>query len=104
MKIKRFNESEEVDISSERIQEITKNLKEFSSQLTDNIKMIESLSNELSNYTSSSKKGNDQVDDSISTTQILKESLENCLDNNNSIIKNLTDYDQSGRKYLYTEK
>ena len=35
MKIKRFNESEQVDISSERIEEMLDNLKQLSSTLDD---------------------------------------------------------------------
>ena len=104
MKIKRFNESEEVDISSDRVQEILKNLKELSSQLSNNSKMIESLQNELNNYKSNAKKGNDQIDDSISTAQELKSFLDDCLDKTDSIVNNLNNYDQNGRKYLYTEQ
>lgn len=66
--------------------------------------MIESLNNELSNYISSSKKGNDQIDDSVLGTQELKDLLSDCLDKNNIIINNLNNYDKSGRQYLYSNK
>lgn len=104
MKIKRFNESEQIDISSERIKEILTQLQDFAAQLMDNNKMIESLTNELSNYESSATKGNDQIDDSISSAQMLKTSIVDSIDKVDNIIKNLSDYDEKGRKYLYTEK
>lgn len=104
MKIKRFNESDQIDISSERIKEILTQLQDFAAQLMDNNKMIESLTNELSNYESSATKGNDQIDDSISSAQMLKTSIVDSIDKVDNIIKNLNDYNEKGRKYLYTEK
>ena len=49
MKIKRFNESEQVDISSERIEEMLDSLKQLSSILDDKGKFVDSLINELNN-------------------------------------------------------
>ena len=72
MRIKRFNESEEVDISTERIDEIVKELNEISASIKDKNKTIESLNSEFNNYVSDSQKGNDQIDDSIFALQIIK--------------------------------
>lgn len=103
MKIKRFNESEQVDISSERIEEMLDNLKQLSSILDDKGKSVDSLINELNNYKSDSQKGNDQVDDSIVALQVIKKDLDNSLDKTDTVISNLMDYNEKGRKYLYTE-
>jgi hypothetical protein len=103
MKIKRFNEAEQVDISSERIEEMLDNLKQLSSILDDKGKSVDSLINELNNYKSDSQKGNDQVDDSIVALQVIKKDLDNSLDKTDTVISNLMDYNEKGRKYLYTE-
>ena len=63
MKIRKFNEDDQVDISSERIEEILLELKDLSSIMDDKNTMIEGLMNELNNYKSQSKSGNDQIDD-----------------------------------------
>lgn len=103
MKIKRFTEAEQVDISSERVNEIIDSLKEFSAILDDKLKFVESLVNELNNYKSESKKGNDQIDDSIASLQVLVKDVEDSLDKVDTVVNNLGDYNDGGRKYLYTE-
>jgi ABC-type transporter Mla subunit MlaD len=103
MKIKRFNESEQVDISSERIEEMLDSLKQLSAMLDDKGKSVDSLINELNNYKSDSQKGNDQVDDSVAALQVIKKDLDNSLDKTDTVITNLMDYTEKGRKYLYTE-
>lgn len=103
MKIKRFNESEQVDISSERIEEMLDNLKQLSSTLDDKSKFVDSLINELNNYKSDSQKGNDQVDDSVAALQVIKKDLDNSLEKTDTVITNLMNYSEEGRKYLYTE-
>jgi methyl-accepting chemotaxis protein len=103
MRIKRFNESTEVDISPERVEEITKELKEMTSILDDKIKTIESLSNEFDEYKNNSQKGNDQIDDSIFALQVVKKDLDDSLDKIDTILQNLESYTDEGRKYLYTE-
>lgn len=103
MKIKRFNESEEVDISTERTGEIIEDLKSMLSSFDDDVKKVELYLNELNNYKSNSKKGNDQIDDSISALQIIRKDLDNSIEKIDTIINNLIDYNDEGRKYLYTE-
>lgn len=103
MKIKRFLESEEVDISTERVGEIIEDLREFTSTIEDKNKMVESYINELNNYKNQSKKGNDQIDDSIAALQVVKKDLDDSLDKIDTIINNLMNYNDEGRKYLYTE-
>ncbi len=103
MRIKRFNESEQVDISSDRIDEMITQLKETVAALDDKNKFIESLENELNNYKSDSQKGNDQIDDSIFALQVIKKNISDSLDKIDTVIQNLQNYDDEGRKYLYTE-
>jgi septal ring factor EnvC (AmiA/AmiB activator) len=104
MRIKRFNEAtQEVDISSDRIDEILTELKETAAVIEDKNKLIESLENELDNYKSDSQKGNDQIDDSIFALQVIKKNITDSLDKIDTVVKNLQSYDDEGRKYLYTE-
>lgn len=104
MKIRRFNEDvEQLDISPERIGEIIEDLREFVSTIEDKNKMVEAYINELNNYKNKSKKGNDQIDDSIAALQVVKKDLDDSLDKADTIINNLMDYNDEGRKYLYTE-
>lgn len=103
MKIKRFNESEQVDISTERVGEIIEDFKNMLSSLDDDIKKVEIYLNELNNYKSQSKKGNDQIDDSISALQIVRKNLGDSIDKIDTVINNFMDYNDEGRKYLYTE-
>jgi len=105
MRIKRFTEAanEQLDISPERIGEIIEDLRDFVSTIEDKNKMVESYINELNNYKNKSKKGNDQIDDSIAALQVVKKDLDDSLDKADTIINNLMDYNDEGRKYLYTE-
>lgn len=103
MKIKRFNESEQLDISIERIGEIVESVKEMMDFIDDKSDFLESLLNELNNYKNESTKGNDQIDDSIASLQVAKKDVDNILDKLDNVVSNLKDYNDSGRKYLYTE-
>jgi ABC-type transporter Mla subunit MlaD len=103
MRIKRFNESEQVDISTERIDEIVKELNEISASIKDKNKTIESLNSEFNNYVSDSQKGNDQIDDSIFALQVIKKNLDDTQDKIDTILQNMKSYTDEGRKYLYTE-
>jgi uncharacterized coiled-coil DUF342 family protein len=103
MKIKKVFENEETDISSARVGEIIEDLRGFTSTIEDKNKMVESYINELNNYKNQSKKGNDQIDDSIAALQVIKKELSDSLDKADTVINNLMDYNDEGRKYLYTE-
>lgn len=103
MKIKRFYESDQVDISAERVDEILKSLKEFTFKLEDENKKIDALTTELSSYKNVSTKSNDQIDDSIAALQIVAKNVDDTIDKLDTVISNLDDYNMSGRSYLYTE-
>lgn len=104
MKIRRFFEAvEQKDLAPERIEEILKELKEFTSQLEEKSKITDSTETELSNYKNLSDKSNDQIDDCISALQIIKKNVDDSIDKLDTIINNLQNYKEEGRKYLYTE-
>ena len=103
MKIKRFFESDQVDISTERITEVMDELKDFIANIEDRSKKIDALGTELSGYKNSSTKSNDQIDDSIAALQIIKKDLDDCVDKLDTVVNNLDSYNVDGRKYLYTE-
>ncbi len=103
MKIRRFNEDEQVDISSERTNEIIEQLRDFAALMEDKSKYTESLLNELNNYKSDSLKGNDQIDDSIAALQVIKKDVDDSKDKIDTIVNKFLDYNEGGRKYMYTE-
>jgi septal ring factor EnvC (AmiA/AmiB activator) len=104
MKIRRFFEAEEQkDIATERVDEILKELKEFTSQLEEKSKITDALETELSNYKNLSNKSNDQIDDSIAALQIIKKNVDDSIDKLDTVITNIQNYNEQGRKYLYTE-
>ena len=95
MKIKRFTES--LEISQERIGEMTEELRELLDSLQRDKRIIEGFLNELEDYKNDSQKGNDQIDDSAAAFQVTKKNLVDSIDkieitqnvaiSNNSIIK-----------------
>ena len=104
MKIRRFFEAEgQKDIATERVEEILKELKEFTSQLEEKSKITDALETELSNYKNLSNKSNDQIDDSIAALQIIKKNVDDSIDKLDTVITNIQNYNEQGRKYLYTE-
>lgn len=103
MRIKRFYETEQADISPDRIEEIVKEIIKISDSIKDKTKTIESLTGELTNYVSDSRKGNDQIDDSIFALQVIKKNLDDTQDKLDTFLQNMNSYNDEGRKYLYTE-
>lgn len=103
MKIIRFNESDEFNISPERVEDIIEDMNSILTSLSDDVKKVDSYLNELNNYKSLRTKGNDQIDDSISSFQIVRKDLNNSIDKIDNVINNLINYNEEGRKYLYSE-
>lgn len=101
MRIKKFNEA--LDISSERISEMIEELKELLTSLEEDNKVIERYLNELEDYKKQSTKGNDQIGDSSIAFQVIKKNISEAIDKTDTVIKNLNDYKENGRQYLYTE-
>ncbi len=101
MKIRRFDESDMNDISPDRVVEILQSLTVMSSDMDQRVELIDSLINELNNFKSTSKSNNDQVDDSISNLEIVRSLFKDSLGNLDSVVSNMRDYNQNGRKFLY---
>lgn len=101
MKIRRFNEAEISDISTDRVLEIIKMISDMSSDLNQKSENIDALLNELNNFRSSSKGKNDQIDDSVANLEFVKNHFKDSLDKLDNIVQNMKDYNQNGRKYLY---
>lgn len=102
--LKRFNEGKEVlDLSPERLDEISKSLVEFSSEISSKIELIDSFINELENYTTGEDK-NDQIDESILNLQIVRKNLGESLDKVDNTSNQLKDYGDNGRQFLFGEK
>ena len=103
MQIKRFNEQENslLDISNERVQEIMDEMGSYASAVEDKLEKIKNFEQELSKYRSQSKKGNDQIDDSVVELQTLIKSIESLQSNLDNVLHNLDDYKESGRKFIY---
>lgn len=101
MKIRRFNEAEISDISTDRVLEIIKMISDMSSDLNQKSENIDALLNELNNFRSSSKGKNDQIDDSVANLEFVKNHFKDSLDKLDNIAQNMKDYNQNGRKYLY---
>jgi hypothetical protein len=80
MRIKKFNEKEQIDISSERVEEIVDELRKLSSKLENGYKVSDSFINEFNNYKSDSQKGNDQIDDTVFALEVVKKNLDDSLD------------------------
>jgi len=102
-RIRRFDESEQIDISVERTEEIIEDLKDAISTILEKKKLAESLISELDAYKNKSDKGNDQIDDTIASLQMMLKDLENASDKADTAVGNLKSYGEEGRKYLYTE-
>ena len=102
-RIRRFDESEQIDISAERTAEMIEDLKDMASTLRDKMKLAESMIGELESCKNKSDKGNDQIDDTIAALQVLAKDLRSASDKADISIGNLESYGEEGRKYLYTE-
>jgi archaellum component FlaC len=101
MKIRKFNESDIQNISSDRVDQITESLTELSKQIEQKNEMVDSLINELNNYRTQSRTKNDQIDDSISNLQLVRGLFSDSIDKVDNVLISMKDYKKSGRKYLY---
>jgi len=111
MRIRRFTEQQEaVEISPEeqtgppdpkRVEEIINELKSSVTQLAKSREQATSLSNELSNFRSGSRRANNQIDDSVLNLDLASSKLEEASAVLDQVIKSLEDYNEKGARYLY---
>jgi anti-sigma28 factor (negative regulator of flagellin synthesis) len=114
MKIKRFFESElqgpdgsidlTNDISTQRVEEIIKDITTFLDRLDESHTTLKKFEEELTKYKSSSKKGNDQIDDSVIQLQQVNKTIESDVKSKlDDIVDKLKNYIEDGRNYIYTD-
>lgn len=114
MKIKRFLESEvqgpegKVDIvnniSTERVDVIKKGIESHLSSIDKIQKELTTFENELSKYTSNSKKSNNQIDDSVLELKLINDSLRNIIEIKlSTVVQKLEHYQTNGSKFIYNK-
>jgi ABC-type transporter Mla subunit MlaD len=101
MRIRKISEDLVQDISSEKVEEMIKNLKDISEIIDEKKKEIKKISTDLSAFSNKKEKKNDQVDDSILNFEKVDANLLDALSLLDTVYKNLEDYKDNGRKYLY---
>lgn len=102
MKIKRFNEQQEiVEISTDRVSEMVSLLKQINSLLDNKSKDIHSMYNELMNFRSKSTTANNQIDDTYLNLEGIVHSLEEITSKIDTVVESLDDYIENGPRYLY---
>lgn len=103
MRIKKISQNlMDMEISSERVDEIISDSRKSIEFIEVEIDKIKSMIVDLTAYRSTSLNGNDQIDDTISAYQMAVSNLEDTIDKLDTVINNLNDYNQRGRNYLYT--
>jgi chromosome segregation ATPase len=104
MKIKRFNEElDPVEINKSELMKMIEELEDFVAIAKDKQTYTESSLQELSNYANTSKKGNDQIDDTIISLQSIKKNLDDIIDGLDTSITNLQSYVDTGSSFLLSE-
>lgn len=104
MKIKRFNEEiDPIEMDKQRVREVIEELEDFAAIAKDKQTFTETLLEELSKYGNPSKKGNDQIDDTIISLQSIKKNLDDTIDGLDTSITNLQSYVDSGSSFLFSE-
>ena len=102
MKILKFNEAEEsMIISNDALENIISKLNSISTTLDKNKDMILSISNTLSNFKSKNKSSASQIDDSFMNLESIDVKIADILSLLDVTSKNLTDYKESGEKFIY---
>jgi hypothetical protein len=103
MKIRRFNESEALEIEDSRCAEIVEQITDFFSYLKERRASVDELINELEKSQGDSKKGNDQIDDTIAALRLSGKGIDELMESLDSAVGAMNDYSENGRKYLYSE-
>lgn len=100
--LSKFNELNTVDkvLSSDKIEEINKDLTSIADDLDEKMAKINKITEDISDYTSESQKGNTQIDDAYVDLKTLFNKLKESLDLINSVNYKLKDYSEKGTQYL----
>jgi t-SNARE complex subunit (syntaxin) len=101
MRIKRFLEANVEDISPEKVNDIIDLLSKMAKEFEYNREVLDKVVKDLENFKSDSSESNDQIDDSVINLDASKVKLQDMLSSIDSVVLNLKDYNESGRKFLY---
>lgn len=102
MKIKRFFEQEEkIQISNDTVKDMLVKIQNMAKSLDENKKSISSIENTLGNFTSKSQASLTQIDSSRQDLQSVDTKLSDIVGILDEVIRKLTDYNDSGEKFLY---
>lgn len=101
MRIKRFLEANVEDISPEKVNDIIDLLSKMVKEFEYNREVLDKIVKDLENFKSESSESNDQIDDSVINLDASKVKLQDMLSIIDSVVLNLKDYNESGRKFLY---
>jgi t-SNARE complex subunit (syntaxin) len=101
MKIKRFLEASVEDISPDKVNDIIDLLTKMVKEFEYNREVLDKVVKDLEGFKSDSSESNDQIDDSVINLDSSKVKLQDILSIIDSVVLNLKDYNESGRKFLY---
>jgi methyl-accepting chemotaxis protein len=108
MRIKRFYEQDEnqefdenTKLSPDTISEILKKIEEITAIFAEKKEELENMTDTVSNFKSNSTKANTQIDDSLLYLQEISKKMKDSVQRLDDVHKNLTDYNESGEKFLY---
>ena len=87
-------------LSSDKIQELNKDLISIAESIDENIDKIDNIKNDIFNYTSKGQDTNNQIDDSYVDLNTLYDKLKDSLTLISSIDSKLKDYSENGTQYL----
>lgn len=101
MKIRRFYESSEMEMSNESIENIISKLTEITSSSENKMGELTDIIKSLSKFKSNSSNSNTQIDDSCLNLDLVDKKLSEVINLLDTVINNLNDYKDSGEKYIY---
>jgi methyl-accepting chemotaxis protein len=108
MRIKRFYEQDEnqefdenTKLSPDTISEILKKIEEITAIFAEKKEELENMTDTVSNFKSNSTKANTQIDYSLLYLQEISQKMKDSVQRLDDVHKNLTDYNESGEKFLY---
>lgn len=99
--IAKFNEiNSENLISNDRITEIIKDLTLISAEIDKDLNKCNTITEEISSYTTKSVKSNNQIDDAYVNFKSLSSKLSEVVNTISLINEKLEDYTKNGEKFL----
>lgn len=106
MKIRRFYEAEsqspeQLQLSNETLDEMMDKLTEISQSFDSKTKEITTITDTLSNFLSSSKSTNNQIDDAHLNLETIKTKIKDILGLMDQVNSQLKDYYDSGERFIY---